>query len=240
MRIVRVGGPGDEGTLTLSVDEIPDAADGSVGHRADTVGRESVKRSDHTKRTRPSQEKQSVQRFGDAPQVVVGGLLVEGHQGVPKACEVRAQAAEGTQPLPPENTATVPPRQAPSPETSPSTPAAETERAPTPVTDPVRHWATVLEALIVEERLELLQVVGALRGLYDVLLYSDDDDGAFRADVALVCARLIKESAARLDTLIKRYRSGEFRSAWAASTSTAESDRSLTTQNRADDAEGRP
>lgn len=41
-----------------------------------------------------------------------------------------------------------------------------------------------LEDLIEAERVNLMQVQGMARVLYDVLLYSDDDDGTMHADVA--------------------------------------------------------
>lgn len=41
-----------------------------------------------------------------------------------------------------------------------------------------------LEELIEAERLNLMQVQAMAKCLYDVLLYSDDDDGTMHADVA--------------------------------------------------------
>jgi len=48
------------------------------------------------------------------------------------------------------------------------------------------------------------------RCLYDVLLYSDDDDGTMHADVAKVIARLIAESVDALEKIIRRFKAGEF------------------------------
>jgi hypothetical protein len=58
-----------------------------------------------------------------------------------------------------------------------------------------------LEELIDAERANLMQVQGMARCLYDVLLYSDDDDGTMHADVAELMARLIAESSMRLRRL---------------------------------------
>lgn len=58
-----------------------------------------------------------------------------------------------------------------------------------------------LAQLIERERVELLQVQAMLKCLYEVLLYADDDDSLMHADVANVCARLINDSACRLDKL---------------------------------------
>jgi hypothetical protein len=65
-----------------------------------------------------------------------------------------------------------------------------------------------LAQLIESERVELLQVQAMLKCLYEVLLYADDDDSVLHADVANVCARLINESAGRLDTLLMRGNGG--------------------------------
>lgn len=43
---------------------------------------------------------------------------------------------------------------------------------------------------------------GMARCLYDVLLYSDDDDGTMHADVAQVIARLIAESVDALEKIV--------------------------------------
>ena len=67
-----------------------------------------------------------------------------------------------------------------------------------------------LEELIEAERANLMQVQGMTRCLYDVLLYSDDDDGTMHADVALVMARLIAESVDALEKIIRRFKAGEF------------------------------
>lgn len=73
--------------------------------------------------------------------------------------------------------------------------------------DPTQLLATLIEA----ERTELTYVHSILRMLYDVLLYSDDDDGAMHADVARVCFMLIRESNERLEILVRRFKAGEFR-----------------------------
>lgn len=75
------------------------------------------------------------------------------------------------------------------------------------VPDPTQVLATLIEA----ERTELTYVHSILRMLYDVLLYSDDDDATMHADVAQVCSMLVRESNERLEILIRRYKAGEFR-----------------------------
>jgi hypothetical protein len=60
---------------------------------------------------------------------------------------------------------------------------------------------TALSELIEHERTELMQVHAMVRCLNDVLLYSDDDDSSMHADVALVIARLLNESVARLESV---------------------------------------
>jgi hypothetical protein len=67
-----------------------------------------------------------------------------------------------------------------------------------------------LEELIEVERANLMQVHGMARVLYDVLLYSDDDDGTMHADVADVIARLIEESVEALEKIVRRFKAGEF------------------------------
>lgn len=67
-----------------------------------------------------------------------------------------------------------------------------------------------LEELIEAERTNLMQVQGMARCLYDVLLYSDDDDGTMHADVAKVIARLIEESVDTLEKIVRRFKAGEF------------------------------
>ena len=67
-----------------------------------------------------------------------------------------------------------------------------------------------LEELIEAERANLMQVQGIARCLYDVLLYSDDDDGTMHADVAKVIARLIAESVDALEKIVRRFKAGEF------------------------------
>lgn len=67
-----------------------------------------------------------------------------------------------------------------------------------------------LEELIEAERANLMQVQGMARCLYDVLLYSDDDDGTMHADVAQVIARLIAESVDALEKIVRRFKAGEF------------------------------
>lgn len=63
---------------------------------------------------------------------------------------------------------------------------------------------TPLHAAIDYERVEMMQIEAMMRCLCDVLLYSDDDDGAMHADVAKVCARLLNESIHRLEIVLKR------------------------------------
>jgi len=53
---------------------------------------------------------------------------------------------------------------------------------------------TTLREAIEAEREHLLQVQAMARCLYEVLLYSDDDDGAMHADVAQVIVRLVREN----------------------------------------------
>jgi hypothetical protein len=60
---------------------------------------------------------------------------------------------------------------------------------------------TSLAELIERERIQLLQIHAMLRCLNDVLLYSDDDNSTMHADVANVAARLLDDSAARLELL---------------------------------------
>lgn len=43
------------------------------------------------------------------------------------------------------------------------------------------------------------------RCLYQVLLYSDDDDGAMHADVVQVMARLVRETVSRLEGVKERF-----------------------------------
>lgn len=63
---------------------------------------------------------------------------------------------------------------------------------------------TALSELIEHERIELMQVHAMARCLNDVLLYADDDDSPMHADVALVIARLLNESVARLEMVRTR------------------------------------
>lgn len=67
-----------------------------------------------------------------------------------------------------------------------------------------------LEELIEAERANLMQVHGMARVLYDVLLYSDDDDGTMHADVADVIAKLIAESVDALEKIVRRFKAGDF------------------------------
>lgn len=67
-----------------------------------------------------------------------------------------------------------------------------------------------LEELIDAERVNLMQVEAMARCLYDVLLYSDDDDGTMHADVAKIIARLIKEAVDSLAKIVRRFKAGEF------------------------------
>lgn len=81
-----------------------------------------------------------------------------------------------------------------------------TASAPSDSLDPTEVLASFIEA----ERKELMYVHSILRMLYDVLLYSDDDDGTMHADVARTCSMLIRESMERLEVLVRRYKAGEF------------------------------
>jgi hypothetical protein len=58
-----------------------------------------------------------------------------------------------------------------------------------------------LEEAIEHERTLMLQVRAMLHCLYEVLLYADDDDSVLHADVAQTAARLLDDSAARLDAV---------------------------------------
>jgi hypothetical protein len=64
--------------------------------------------------------------------------------------------------------------------------------------------STLTEA-IEAEREQLLQVQAMARCLYEVLLYSDDDDGAMHADVAQVIARLVRETVSRLEGVVEKF-----------------------------------
>ena len=63
--------------------------------------------------------------------------------------------------------------------------------------------ATLTEA-IEAEREELLQIQAMARCLYEVLLYSDDDDGAMH-DVAQVIARLLRDTVSRLELIATKF-----------------------------------
>jgi hypothetical protein len=76
----------------------------------------------------------------------------------------------------------------------PATTAEEATRRPPSAAD--------VAGAIEHERVELLQIQALLTCLYEVLLYADDDDSVMHADVAQVCARLIKESVRRLGDLL--------------------------------------
>jgi len=67
-----------------------------------------------------------------------------------------------------------------------------------------------LEDLIEAERVNLLQVHAMAKCLYDVLLYSDDDDATLHADVAKVIAGLIDEAVDSLGQMNRRFKAGEF------------------------------
>lgn len=67
-----------------------------------------------------------------------------------------------------------------------------------------------LEALIEAERVNLMQAQAMARCLYDILLYSDDDDGTMHAAVAELIARLIKDAVDSLEKIVRRFKSGEF------------------------------
>jgi hypothetical protein len=61
-----------------------------------------------------------------------------------------------------------------------------------------------LEELIDAQRANLMQVQVMARCLFDVLLYSDDDDGTMHDDVVKVLARLIAESVDALEKIVTR------------------------------------
>lgn len=84
----------------------------------------------------------------------------------------------------------------------PSSPRRRRHQGSSAAASPAGHPqpATLGEA-IEHERMELMQIQAMLKCLYEVLLYADDDDSVMHADVANVCARLISECVARLDTL---------------------------------------
>lgn len=67
-----------------------------------------------------------------------------------------------------------------------------------------------LEELIEAERVNLMQAQAMARCLYDILLYSDDDDGTMHAAVAELIAKLIKEAVDSLEKIVRRFKSGEF------------------------------
>jgi len=58
-----------------------------------------------------------------------------------------------------------------------------------------------LSELIDHERGELMQIHAMARCLNDVLLHADDADSLMHADVAAIIARLVNESAGRLDAV---------------------------------------
>lgn len=95
------------------------------------------------------------------------------------------------------------------------------ESAPNDSPDPTQVLASLIEA----ERTELTYVHSILRMLYDVLLYSDDDDAATHADVAHVCSTLIRDSNQRLEVLVRRYKAGEFRAIESKQTDSADAQR---------------
>src|SRR5688572_3199648 len=72
-------------------------------------------------------------------------------------------------------------------------------------TFPAHTLPNTLAEAIEAEREQLLQVQAMARCLYQVLLYSDDDDGAMHADVVQVMARLVRETVIRLEGVIERF-----------------------------------
>jgi hypothetical protein len=60
---------------------------------------------------------------------------------------------------------------------------------------------STLEEAIEYERTLLLQVRAMLHCLYEVLLYADEDDSILHAEVAQTAARLLNDSAVRLDAV---------------------------------------
>ena len=61
--------------------------------------------------------------------------------------------------------------------------------------------ADSLEEALEHERVHLMQVHAMLKCLYEVLLYADDDDSIMHAEVACTAARLLSDSAVRLDSV---------------------------------------
>ena len=58
-----------------------------------------------------------------------------------------------------------------------------------------------LEQVIENERSMMLEIRAMLHCLYEVLLSADDDDSIMHAEVACTAARLINDSAVRLDSV---------------------------------------
>lgn len=80
-------------------------------------------------------------------------------------------------------------------QSAPSGASSLTEPAVDPNCPPLRR----LQQAIEKERMHLLLTHSMLIGLHDMLLYSDDDDGSFWADLAKVAAKLVDDAAAQLD-----------------------------------------
>ena len=68
-------------------------------------------------------------------------------------------------------------------------------------TSPEGSAHALLEHSLEHERAQLLQVHALLKCLYQALLYAEHDDAVIHADVANLAAKLINESAGRLDKL---------------------------------------
>ena len=115
-------------------------------------------------------------------------------------------------------------------------PAAEAPRTSRKATDPSPNPANSLETLLEEERVNLMQVFGILRCLYEVLLYADDDDSTLHADVAHTCANLIDDCVGRLEAVVRRYKAGEFFASSEGPTASLDEERSPNVPDRADEA----
>ena len=94
-------------------------------------------------------------------------------------------------------------------EENPSNAGASPPKVPGPSrrssTFPAHTLPNTLAEAIEAEREQLLQVQAMARCLYQVLLYSDDDDGAMHADVVQVMARLVRETVSRLEGVKERF-----------------------------------
>lgn len=83
----------------------------------------------------------------------------------------------------------------------PKDPTALTASAAPPMAETPPAPPLTLEQVIENERAMLLEIRAMLHCLYEVLLYADDDDSIMHAEVACTAARLINDSAVRLDSV---------------------------------------